>query len=481
MRQFFKLFLAIVVFLTTPSIVDAVELLVGGDFEPSGGSIPGWDLQEFATGSAENVDVAQLVGFGPISGEFDLWLRPFVGGEDPGPNNLTNAVLSQEVPGTAGESYEFSGWSRWETNYSGGVATLGADGPLGAVSSPTTTTMELAFLDAGGSVIGSPVSLDLSTEQANFNFWVEHTLNGVAPTGTANIRVTAEARDMVWNVGANQSAFYDNFSLTGLSEPETEILVNPDLEDPPPTGLEQWTLESNDPENPDNDEVIRTAGFANRTPGGQSGVWLSSFFGEAGTEVDGTVSQTVEGMPGGTYTFSGWSRYEANFSGGDPSFSTQNFMEIAFLDDMDAVIGSPVMFDVDADRVVQSSTNDANDNEWYQHTFDAVAPAGTASVRVTAGMEDGINTTLNPQSAFFDDFSLDGPGGLLADADADGDVDGTDFLLIQRNNPALISQWQTEYGTGSLSASLASQAIPEPSTAIGLLVGAAIFLTRKTR
>ncbi len=46
------------------------------------------------------------------------------------------------------------------------------------------------------------------------------------------------------------------------------------------------------------------------------------------------------------------------------------------------------------------------------------------------------------------------------DFDRDSDVDGNDFLLIQRNNPSLISLWQEQYSVDA--APLA--AIPEPST-----------------
>jgi hypothetical protein len=53
--------------------------------------------------------------------------------------------------------------------------------------------------------------------------------------------------------------------------------------------------------------------------------------------------------------------------------------------------------------------------------------------------------------------------GFAADADGDGDVDGSDFLKIQRETPALIAQWIAEYGSGSPLA--AAQAVPEPVSA----------------
>ncbi|NOZ40146.1 MAG: lamin tail domain-containing protein [Planctomycetes bacterium] len=49
------------------------------------------------------------------------------------------------------------------------------------------------------------------------------------------------------------------------------------------------------------------------------------------------------------------------------------------------------------------------------------------------------------------------------DLDGDGDVDGADFLAIQRINPSLIAQWQTEYAGGALSA---ATSVPEPTTVV---------------
>lgn len=65
--------------------------------------------------------------------------------------------------------------------------------------------------------------------------------------------------------------------------------------------------------------------------------------------------------------------------------------------------------------------------------------------------------------------------GLAADVDTDGDVDGADFLIIQRTNPALISQWQTEYSANTNSLA-AAQAVPEPTTTLLFVVGVTLLL-----
>ncbi len=51
---------------------------------------------------------------------------------------------------------------------------------------------------------------------------------------------------------------------------------------------------------------------------------------------------------------------------------------------------------------------------------------------------------------------------LTADADLDGDVDGTDFLILQRTDPTLIPDWQAQYGMASDPLLAASSAVPEP-------------------
>lgn len=62
-----------------------------------------------------------------------------------------------------------------------------------------------------------------------------------------------------------------------------------------------------------------------------------------------------------------------------------------------------------------------------------------------------------------------------ADFDNDGDVDGADFLAIQRNDPSLIPAWEAAFGTGGSPIS----AVPEPGGLTGL--GLASLLAWGTR
>lgn len=91
---------------------------------------------------------------------------------------------------------------------------------------------------------------------------------------------------------------------------------------------------------------------------------------------------------------------------------------------------------------------------------------------VTASNISGLFETLilpsiNADRAWVVDYT---PSAILlkvvstigTDTEPDGDVDGQDFLILQRNNPALIPQWQLEYGNGN--ALVGSHSVPEPAT-----------------
>ncbi|MEM8946217.1 MAG: hypothetical protein AAGD11_13675 [Planctomycetota bacterium] len=487
MKALRKLVLSTAAIALLANTSSANELLQGGDFEDAGSGIPGWVLEESIFDQTTmtdrdfgNIDTAQQIGFGPNQGALDLWLRPFAGGDTLGPDNLTNAVLSQTVPVTPSTEYTFSGHTRYEVNFGGGVTTLSSMSPLGTVAPPTETTFELAFLNSGGSVIGSPLVLDVNADRItqigfpdpNDDGWYQHVLTQTAPASAVSARVTAASRKMVFNQDPNQSAFFDTFSFTDTNDPSTELLENDDLEEEPSEFGAQWVVTEVEGGNLPGEAVLESRGFANRPDsGGSLGVWLKPFVGDAAQPADGFLTQTVPGVEGGEYTFNGWARWEANYSGGDPSFNTETFMELAFLDGTGSEIGSPIALDL-------STTAQANGGPWLDHTLTGTAPAGTVEVRVSAGalgMED--NPLGGQQSAFFDDFSL-----MLAssgtDADADGDVDGADFLLLQQNDPSLIPQWQIDYGSGNL---LASQSVPEPTSLVSAAIGLSLFALRRSR
>jgi hypothetical protein len=60
-----------------------------------------------------------------------------------------------------------------------------------------------------------------------------------------------------------------------------------------------------------------------------------------------------------------------------------------------------------------------------------------------------------------------------ADFDGDGDVDGADFLLIQRTDPSRIEAWKSQFGQGASSIATTA-AVPEPAT-LALLLPASVI------
>ncbi|MEX2308867.1 MAG: hypothetical protein WD738_14805 [Pirellulales bacterium] len=445
------------------STADAVELLSNGNLELIN-LPPSWSLVETVTDMpGRSVNAGEIEGFAnqpnPAANQAGLWLRAFAGNQNGLMNQKINAILSQTVPGAAGENYTFSGWSLWEQNYSGGVDFLDPLSPSMGGPSPTETTMKLEFLDSGGSTIGTPVSLDVKSNRvaqspiffANDNAWYQHTLMGTAPAGTANVRVTASGTDMIINIDPGQSAFYDNFSLKAASAPATEKLANANLNAPEFTP--NWTLIKS-PANATTG-TFNTEGFANNTPDGLGGFWLRAFI-----NGDAKITQTVPGMAGGDYTFAAMAKLEANYSAAD------TFMELAFLDASQTVIGTPVLLDIIDD-------GQPLDGTWHPRDVSADAPLGTAFVRVTAGAT-GMSVTPGTPSAsgFFDDFSLMlAPAGLTGDYNNDGTVDAADYVVWRKtgiNGPQGYDDWRANFGAmapGSGSG-LTTGAVPEPAGCI---------------
>jgi len=527
---------AIVLIVVGNTQTQAVELLISGDFEVPVGLPPveDWILQEFVTGSSASIDSAELSTNSPEAGIQNLFLKPFSGngaldpnqgnfdndnppagsvsgsdfllwqrGGSPVPlsqadltiweNNygrvggqLGNAILSQTVPGVVGETYTFSGFAKWEDNYSGGVGTLDASSPLGAVATPTTNAMHVEFLNSSDAVIGSH-SLDLLADgQFNDAFlWIPHEIiTDPAPVGTAKIRVSADAKNMVFNIDPLQAAFYDSFSLTGAGDPNAQLLANAGLDEPVPSALEFWEI-FEIPTGCCSGEVLRSNTgqlFANHTPGGTRGVWLSPFFGAhpifETDPVTGLLSQTVDAVAGGSYNFSGWAKFEQNYSGGVDTIDagsggflagqaspTETLIVLEFLDPNGVVLNpiidfdpsgvvildpnSPNLIDLRTERQAVCSGGNANDQTcgpagdgWTQHMLSGIiAPAGTAFARLTGGMTNGVFNIDPQQSAFFDDFSL------------------------QQISPL----------------SAATSAVPEPTTATGLAIGALLLSLRRGR
>jgi hypothetical protein len=132
------------------------------------------------------------------------------------------------VPGTPGFEYTMTGWALFEDYFPGGVDNLNlevAGVPTGAPfndgpPSPTDSFFGLDFLDVNGNVLAGSIEIELKAAgQPSNTTWTQHTLVGVAPAGTVNVRVRATMTDGVYNPLPSpqvyqMSFFVDAFSLT---------------------------------------------------------------------------------------------------------------------------------------------------------------------------------------------------------------------------------------------------------------------------
>jgi hypothetical protein len=468
----------------------AVELLTNGNLESSV-SPPNWVLTQSITelpgtgvSAVEQISFANNPPATPMG--LGLFIKPASGNQGPfaDQNHKIDITLTQTVNATAGRTYTLKGDAQLADGYSGSVEfmdSLSPSDPLGTgtVPSPTETLFELAFLNAGLEVIGTPTVLDLR-ENLEVNVYQTRTLPGVvAPVGATKVRVSAIVTDALQNIGF-QDVYFDNFVLNDSFQPATNRLQNGNLNTVgPPNGYEITEL-------PDGTDSLSFIGFANHTTGGAQGMWLRAFTGTEAEPADAIISQTVPGVAGGNYTFSAWSLFEVGYSGDAeifPGTQTDTLLELAFLDGGGAVIGAPNVLDLnlgpdglpDGPAGGGGNPRDGqhNDTTWREFSVSGTAPAGTASVRITASGIDMFDSGTNPQSAFFDDFSLDGPAATTdVDLDDDGDVDGNDFLLIQQGvgtttNDTHFAAWRTEFGPAQVAA---VGAVPEPATAMGAMI-----------
>jgi hypothetical protein len=157
-----------------------------------------------------------------------LWYLPFEGNYPGYPDvELVDADLSQVVPATPGVKYGLAGWALFENGYAGGVDTIdpASPSPRAGMPSLTDTYFALEFLDHLDLEISS-VELELKAAgQVNGAGWKRHILTGIAPLGTAKVRVRASMVDGEFNIdNPNQSAFVDDFVLQVVPEPTTGLL-----------------------------------------------------------------------------------------------------------------------------------------------------------------------------------------------------------------------------------------------------------------
>lgn len=152
------------------------------------------------------------------------------------------------------------------------------------------------------------------------------------------------------------------------------------------------------------------------------------------------------------------------------------------------------------------STNPADDGDNIEATLSVFDIDNPGTIYSLTGFNPLDPEMLDPQAGFYseawdyfsittagstdsdefdfilDNFQLEVIGSnepiVDVDLDDDGDVDGADFLLIQKTDPSLIALWQTQYGSG---APLAASTVPEPSTLVSLVASGLLAVGTRRR
>lgn len=191
---------------------------------------------------------------------------------------------------------------------------------------------------------------------------------------------------------------------TGLSQAQN-LLVNPGFEATGPlvagsssqtsTG---WVHTNNMPDGVQPASEFRAEPWSSNPNGVLGwGWWLKAFEGNqalpSGTDppANATIQQDVLSPGGLPYLLAAWHKQEANYT------ARETLLGLEFLD-----IGGGLLSSSSLDLTGLHP----KDGSWQEFSVSALAPAGTTTIRAFAQMIDGVDAKANPQSAFFDDFSL---------------------------------------------------------------------------
>ena len=161
-----------------------------------------------------------------------------------------------------------------------------------------------------------------------------------------------------------------------------------------------------------------------------------------------------------------WSEHEIIFSDEIMTYSINGTiivqMAVADVEDAVSTAGTVMLAYYDRFSSLANSPEGANFVIYDNLVIETAASGDTPDIMANLQAAGFLPSASNP-----------------ADADGDGDVDGADFLFLQRNNPAGISDWLAAYPAPA--SSLAAGSVPEPSTAV-LMIGLAVGLvSRRSR
>jgi len=172
---------------------------------------------------------------------------------------------------------------------------------------------------------------------------------------------------------------------------------------PTPTG---WTASANRTATGAFNDGMSSEGFANVLDPGGLGLFFKPFQGALTNKITATLYQDNPGIPGLSYTLTGWAGAEANYIGlSDPTVKSE--FHLQFLNGASVVIGNSTLDLVAAGLGTGAATPPASGFSYHPFSISAIAPAGTVSVRALATMVDAYGNPAGGGQAFVvDAFSL---------------------------------------------------------------------------
>jgi beta-glucanase (GH16 family) len=220
------------------------------------------------------------------------------------------------------------------------------------------------------------------------------------------------------------------------------------------------------------------------------GVFMAKAFGPFNGPPDASgIVQNVPAAPGEQFEARAWMQT----ADGDSIQGTNNFntIQLAFMNSSGAVIESAPFVPVNGKDFPVLDGRDPNivEDTWLEGVVNAIAPAGTAFVRVSL-----FFIQLNNQggATWFDDVSLvrltPNVVSLPGDFNNDGKVDAADYVVWRKNetanNPlpndnglttqaARFSLWKSSFGNMAGSGA-SSGAVPEPSAFVLAMFASAV-------
>lgn len=301
------------------------------------------------------------------------------------------SFLTQIVPATPGEVWDFSAWAKHIS-----------DDPIEGFS---LAFIQLSFLDGDDDAIEFTNNNILGSDSPT-DVYTQYNVLAVAPEGTTQAQMLVGYVQV--DFFENGSVFFDDVALETLGPPTGP--ANPSFETVNANGSEflpGWT-----PYDPAAPNIQQNNAFP------RTGVFSALIFGQFnGVLNDSVLYQDIEATAGDTVDASVWAAHVGFDALQGGNFA---FLNIEFLD-----AGGELISFVTEVALTESDPTDLH----IQTMVSGVAPAGTASARVVLGFQqpaDGVG------AVHFDDVEVTITPGASCEGDLNGDnmVNSSDLNVL---------------------------------------------------